>query len=132
MLSAIFLLQWLAFANFGIEVEVSVELVNQSSEQGELKGVHFQKSVEKACWEAAGKTQKLPAQRLLDFVNGILSSDLLKCTYVLELVSCRVDEILPKEISERLQKGFLAFGKKLKGFLTNEALVVAPESRTSS
>lgn len=120
------------YANSGMVVEVSDNLVDQFSDSGELRGLEFQKSVERTCWEAAGKTQKLPAQRLMDFIHGRLSADLPKCSYVPGVVSCRVDEILPEEISSRLKKGFLAFGKKLNGFLTNDAIVVAPESRTSS
>ncbi len=120
------------YANSGMVVEVLDELVNEFEECGPLKGLKFQQKVEKDCWEAAGKTQRLPAQRLLDFVNGELSSDLPKCSYVPGITSVRLDLLLPKPIATRLQKGFLAFGKKLKGFLTNDAVIVAPESRTSS
>ncbi len=120
------------YANSGIVVEVPEELVNKYAHHGELRGIELQKSVEKACWEAAGKTQKLPAQRLVDFIEGKKSDSLPKCSYVPGVVSCRVDRILPAEISVRLKEGFRLFGKKLNGFLTNEALVVAPESRTSS
>ncbi len=120
------------FANSGMVVEVMDELVESYAEFKALKGLKFQEKIENDCWKAAGKTQALPAQRLLDFVNGNLSKDLPKCSYVPGVVSVRIDELLPKPIASRLQKGFLAFGKKLKGFLTNDAIIVAPESRTSS
>ncbi|MFK7757434.1 MAG: NAD(P)/FAD-dependent oxidoreductase [Flavobacteriales bacterium] len=120
------------YANSGMVVEVMDELVDAFKSYGPLKGLKFQEKVEQDCWKAAGKTQALPAQRLLDFVNGTLSKDLPKCSYVPGVVSVRLDQILPEPIARRLQKGFLAFGKKLKGFLTNDAIIVAPESRTSS
>lgn len=120
------------YANSGMVVEVDDELTNSFSAFGPLRGMKFQEAVEKACWEAGGKTQALPAQRLLDFINGKDSLTLPKCSYVPGVTPARIDKILPKQIVYRLQKGFLAFGKKLNRFLTNEALIVAPESRTSS
>ncbi len=120
------------YANSGIVVEVPEKCLEPFSEFGELRGVKFQEHVEKTCWEAAGKTQKLPAQRLVDFLEGRLSETLPKTSYIPGVESVRLDLVLPKEISSRLQKGFRAFGKKMKGYLTNEAVLVAPESRTSS
>jgi uncharacterized FAD-dependent dehydrogenase len=113
-------------------VEVDDELTDAYASFGPLRGLKFQEEVEKTCWAAGGKTQALPAQRLLDFIHGKDSVDLPKCSYIPGVKAARIDELLPKQIAQRLQKGFLEFGKKLNGFLTNEALIVAPDSRTSS
>jgi uncharacterized FAD-dependent dehydrogenase len=120
------------YANSGVVVEVDDELTDAYASFGPLRGLKFQEEVEKTCWAAGGKTQALPAQRLLDFIHGKDSVDLPKCSYIPGVKVARIDELLPKQIAHRLQKGFLEFGKKLNGFLTNEALIVAPESRTSS
>jgi uncharacterized FAD-dependent dehydrogenase len=92
----------------------------------------FQKEVEKKCWEAAGKTQKVPAQRMLDFVQKKRSVDFPRSSYQPGIVSVELDEVLPAMISSRLRKAFIAFGKKMNGYLTNDAVLHAPESRTSS
>ena len=94
--------------------------------------MEFQKSVEQACWKAAGSTQHAPAQRLADFVEGRLSKSLPDCSYGPGVVSARVDEILPRFIAKRLQKAFKDFDRKIKGFIHPNAAVIAPESRTSS
>jgi len=99
---------------------------------GSLAGLEYQKMVEHKCWEAAGKTQAVPAQRMIDFVNGHLSSTLPPCSYQPGLVSVKLDAVLPKEIANRLKKAFVAFGTKMRGYYTNDAVLVAPESRTSS
>ncbi len=92
----------------------------------------FQKMVEKECWIAAGKTQKVPAQRLIDFVEGRKSKDLPKTSYQPGLVTVELSKVLPEDVSRRLRKAFKDFGKKMNGYLTNDAVVHAPESRTSS
>jgi uncharacterized FAD-dependent dehydrogenase len=69
---------------------------------------------------------------MVDFIEGKLSTDLPACSYPPGIVSYRVDELLPRDVAERLQIGLRAFGQKMKGYLTNEAVVVAVESRTSS
>lgn len=120
------------WANSGIVVPVDWEDVKPFHQYGELAGLAFQAQVEKLCWEAAGKTQRVPAQRMIDFVEGKLSASLPECSYQPGLVSARLDLILPPYIVKTLQEGFMAFGKKMKGYYTNEAVLVAPESRTSS
>ena len=102
------------------------------SHAGALAALRYQQEVEKACFVAGGKTQTAPAQRLLDFVNGKISADLPKCSYQPGVVSAPLHALLPPEISNRLRKAFLMVEKKMKGYLTNDALVVATESRTSS
>ena len=92
----------------------------------------FQQEVEKACWETAGRSQKVPAQRMIDFVNGVVSKDLPKTSYQPGLVSVDLNEVLPSMISKRLRKAFVDFGQKMKGYLTNDAVLHATESRTSS
>lgn len=116
------------FANSGVVVEVR----GPRGDGGPLSGVGFQKEIEERAWRAGGETQVAPAQRLSDFIEGRPSSDLPACSYPPGVVSHRVDELLPSEIASRLRLGLRAFGHKMKGFVTQEAIVVAVESRTSS
>jgi uncharacterized FAD-dependent dehydrogenase len=88
--------------------------------------------VEQNCFVAGGGKLVAPAQRMVDFVNGKSSSSLPDCSYIPGLNSVQMREILPKEISEALRKGIQTFGKKMKGYFTNDAVMVATESRTSS
>jgi uncharacterized FAD-dependent dehydrogenase len=83
-------------------------------------------------YEAGGKSQSAPAQRLLDFVHGKFSSTLPETSYQPGITSAPLHDLLPKEISFRLQQAFMAFGKKMHGYLTNEAAIHGVESRTSS
>lgn len=92
----------------------------------------FQKEVERKCWEAAGKTQAVPAQRMVDFINGVQSKDLPKSSYQPGSVSLDLNKVLPEMVTSRLRKAFKDFGQKMKGYLTNDAILHAPESRTSS
>lgn len=120
------------FANSGIVVEVRPEDLYQYRKEGPLAALRFQQSVERRVWEAGGKTQKAPAQRLMDFIHNRPSDELPACSYIPGLVSTNMEDILPKCISTRLREGFVAFGKKMKGYLHQDALIVATESRTSS
>jgi len=119
-------------ANSGIVVELKLDDFKSFSNYGPLAALEFQKSVEqKACIEAGG-TQKVPAQRLQDFVNGKTSKDLPLTSYKPGIVSVDMKSVFPEFIVKSLQLGFVEFGKAMKGFLTNDAVVHAPESRTSS
>ncbi|WP_456376034.1 NAD(P)/FAD-dependent oxidoreductase [Lutibacter sp.] len=121
------------FANSGIVVEINTEQDLQKYEQfGVLKGLEFQKDLEKLAWVAGGKTQTAPAQKLTDFVEGNLSTNLNQTSYQPGLKSAPLHSILPRQIGGRLRKGFENFGKKMYGFYTSEANVVGVESRTSS
>lgn len=120
------------YANSGIVVSVSPTDLPNYSEDDPLVCLDFQKMVERACWEAGGKTQRVPAQRMIDFVEGKISYDFPKTSYQPGIVSADLNEILPKLITTRLKKAFVLFGKKMKGYYTNEAVLHAPESRTSS
>jgi hypothetical protein len=99
---------------------------------GPLGGVHFQHAVEKSCWKAAGQTQKAPAQRLVDFLNGIPSKDLPKTSYLPGVEAVNLHEVLPPLVSKALREGLQTFVERMPAFLNPEAVLVAPESRTSS
>lgn len=120
------------FANSGIAVTVGLEDVPQYSQYGELALLRFQQDVERRVFEAAGNSIKAPSQRLTDFVKGKPSTRLNKSNYMGECVSANVYEILPDFVVEGLQQGFMDFGRKMRGFYTAEASVLAVESRTSS
>jgi uncharacterized FAD-dependent dehydrogenase len=120
------------WANSGIVVPVTWNDIPEFHQYGALAGIYFQKHVEKTCWEAAGSTQAAPAQRIIDFVQGKKSDSLPSCSYQPGLVTSRLDLILPPFISETLRQGFNAFGTKIKDYLHPDAILVAPESRTSS
>ena len=94
--------------------------------------MNFQKQVEVKCWEAAGKSQKVPAQCLKDFIDNRLSQDFPRSSYHPGIVSVNLNEILPDFIAKRLRKAFIDFDRKMKGFVSNDAVLHAPESRTSS
>src|SRR5690606_20607859 len=99
---------------------------------GALAGLQFQKELEKNAWAFGGHTQTAPAQRLQDFVNGKQSSALPKCSYMPGLKSVEMQQVLGKLIGTSLKEGFKAFGGKMRGYLTNEAVIVGVESRTST
>ena len=119
-------------SNSGIVVELKIDDFKSFSDKGVFSGLEFQKSIEKKAWEMAGKTQKVPAQRLVDFVNGKISKNIPKTSYLPGTESANLKELFPNFILKNLQQGFLEFGKHMKGYFTNEAVVHAPESRTSS
>ena len=121
------------FANSGIVVEINVDQDIPKYEQfGALKGLEYQKNLERIAYTSGGRTQAAPAQRLTDFVEGRLSVDLNDTSYQPGLNSAPLHSLLPKLIGSRLRKGFEAFGQKMKGYYTAEANVVGVESRTSS
>jgi uncharacterized FAD-dependent dehydrogenase len=98
----------------------------------ELAGLELQKDLEKGAWINGGMTQRAPAQRLSDFVSGKLSSSIPNVSYFPGVTSSQINEWLPPEISNRLREGFRLFGSAMKGYLTNEAVILGVESRTSS
>ncbi|MFM7730691.1 MAG: NAD(P)/FAD-dependent oxidoreductase, partial [Flavobacteriales bacterium] len=120
------------WANSGIVVPVEWSDLGSYAAHGPLVGVRFQMDVEQRFWKAAGESQRAPAQRIIDFVEGRLSTHLPACSYQPGVVSLRVDQLLPAFISSRLKEGFKAFGRKMKGYLDGDAILVGPESRTSS
>ena len=121
------------FANSGIVVEINADQDLHKYEQfGVLKGLEYQKSLEKLAFTAGGRSQVAPAQKLTDFVEGKLSSHLNDTSYQPGLKSAPLHSLLPKFIGGRLRKGFEAFGRKMKGYYTEEANIIGVESRTSS
>ena len=92
----------------------------------------YQKNIEQKACQIAGGSQKVPAQRLIDFLEGKVSSSLPKTSYMPGLVSTDLNKVFPKFIIDNLKEGFKLFGKQMQGYLTNDAVIHAPESRTSS
>lgn len=127
-----------AWSNSGMVVEVRPEDLDNAkmkrcdNAEPALKVMAFQEELEKMCWQQGNMKQTAPAQRMVDFVNGKLSYDLPKSSYAPGLISSPLHFWMPKMISHRLQQGFKAFGKSAHGFLTNEAVMIAVETRTSS
>ncbi len=121
------------WANSGMVVEVLPEDVpDPESGDKALKMMRFQEGIEQAYFESAGHTQQAPAQRMADFVEGRESTSLPASSYPPGLIARRVDKLLPYPIAHRLQEGFKVFGQKQRGFLTNEAVLIGAETRTSS
>ena len=119
------------FANSGIVA--AVELADMDVAQyGPLAGLHFQQQIEQLACQAAGGTQRAPAQLLGDFLKGKTSGSLLETSYQPGLVSVPMDDVLGAALAERLRQGFRDFGRKIPGYTTNAAQIVGVESRTSS
>ena len=119
--------QW---SNSGMVVEVRPEDIGEG--QDALSMMRYQEELERMCWQQGNMKQTAPAQRMSDFVNGRLSYDLPRTSYAPGVISSPLHFWLPKPISKRLQEGFKAFGKQRHGFLTNEALMIGVETRTSA
>lgn len=120
------------FANSGIVVAVDPKDYQHYSKHGPLAGMYFQSDIERLACSLAGNSQHAPAQRLVDFVQNKQSASLLETSYQPGLTSINMKSVLPDFIYESLKQGFISFGKKMKGYLTNDAQVVGVESRTSS
>ena len=119
------------FANSGIVA--AVELADMDvARYGALAGLHFQQEIEQRACQAAGGTQRAPAQLLGDFLKRKTSTDLLETSYQPGLVSVAMDDVLGPALAERLRQGFQDFGRKIPGYATNAAQIVGVESRTSS
>lgn len=121
-----------ATANSGIVIELKLEDFKPYEKFGALAGMEFQKSIEQKAWHLAGETQKVPAQRMVDFTQHKVSADIPKTSYVPGTTSVEMGQVFPGFLSQILREGFTEFGKTMKGYLTNDAILHAPESRTSS
>jgi uncharacterized FAD-dependent dehydrogenase len=127
-----------AWSNSGMVVEIqpfddlTISRSDNFDQSDPLRVMRFQEELEKICWQQGNMKQTAPAQRMADFVNGKLSYDLPKSSYAPGLVSSPLHFWMPKMISKRLQEGFKVFGRQAHGFLTNEAVLIAVETRTSS
>jgi len=119
------------FANSGTVVQVNLEDV-AGNDHDPLKMLRFQQQIEKLAFNVGGGHLVAPAQRMVDFVENRISANLPANSYLPGTKSAALNEILPGWINERLQKALPAFGKKMKGYYTNEAILVGVESRTSS
>jgi len=121
------------FANSGTVVGIEMEdFLPFEAEHGVLAGIALQRSVEQAMFNFGDGSQKGPAQRLTDFVNGKLSSSLPNSSYIPGLTAAPLQELLPDYIYKRLQQAIKDFGRKMKGYFTEEAVVIGTESRTSA
>lgn len=120
------------YANSGMVVEIKEEDTSAFAQYGALKGMYFQQAIEQLACQVAGNTQTAPAQRLTDFVNGKISQKLPETSYQPGLKSIKLDEVLPQAVSSRLKEAFHVFGQKMRGFHTEEAVLHAVESRTST
>lgn len=120
------------FANSGMVVEIRPEDAKDFQKYGKLALLKFQEHLEHMAFLNGGYKQTAPAQRLHDFVNSKLSSDLPETSYHPGIASSPLHFWLPEHIGKRLQEGFKIFGKKMYGYLTNEAVILGVESRTSS
>jgi len=120
------------YANSGIVVTVEEKDLLDFSRYGPLAGMYFQQSVEQKAFETGGGKLVAPAQRLVDFTTNKISSSLPGCSYFPGIRSAALKEVLPPFVYNSLQAAFKEYGKKMRGYLTNDAVVVATESRTSS
>lgn len=120
------------YANSGTVVAVDEKDYAQYGFTGPLAGMRYQQMVEQKAYEAGGGKLVAPAQRMADFATGRASSTLPDCSYLPGLSSVQIKDVLPAEVSRALQKAVADFGNKMKGYYTNEAVLVATESRTSS
>lgn len=128
-------------ANSGIVVELKLEDFKPFAKFGALAGMEFQKAIEQKAWYLAGhssfseqakQTQKVPAQRMIDFTQNKVSTNIPKTSYVPGTTSVEMGQVFPVFLSQIMREGFKEFGKTMRGYLTNDAILHAPESRTSS
>ena len=117
------------WSNSGMVVEIRPEDIPGDDI---LRVMNYQEDIERNCWMQGNRKQTAPAQRMVDFVNNKVSYDLPETSYAPGVISSPLNFWMPKEISHRLQQGFKKFGQMSRGFLTNEATLIAVETRTSS
>lgn len=120
------------YANSGIVVEIKIEDFPEYEKHGDLAGLRYQQNIEKTAFQNGGQGIIAPAQLLTDFIKGKLSQYLPDTSYHPGIISSPIHFWLPESIGKRLQAGFKDFGKKMRGFITEEAVVLGVESRTSS
>lgn len=120
------------YANSGIVVNIEEKDVHGFKKYKALAGMHFQSAVEQKAFEAGGGKLVAPAQRLVDFSKNIVSSTLPDCSYLPGIHTADIRQVLPPFVHASLQQAFKEFGKKIRGYYSNDAVVVATESRTSS
>lgn len=120
------------WANSGMVVEILPDDITHLDAHGELKMMRFQEEIEQRFFEAAGRSQVAPAQRMDDFVAGRDSADLPRTSYAPGVQPARIDRLLPPSVAGRLRRAFAEFDRKQRGFLSHEAVLIGDETRTSS
>ena len=120
------------YANSGMVVEIRIEDLEQYKDYGVMAGLQFQKEYEQMAFRNGGIGQIAPAQRMMDFVKGKVSNGVPETSYQPGIISSPLHMWLPEHIGKRLQEGFKVFGKNMNGYLTNDAVIIGVESRTSS
>jgi uncharacterized FAD-dependent dehydrogenase len=120
------------FANSGLVASVNPKDYEKYKSAGTLAALKYQEKVERDAFDAGKGKLRAPAQRLIDFIGGRISEDLPECSYLPGLTSAELSNVLPNEISMAIKEALKFFGKKMKAYYTNEAVLVATESRTSS
>lgn len=120
------------WSNSGVVVEIHPQDFPEYAKFGELSLLKFVEDIERQAWIEGGRTQVAPAQRMYDFVNSRKSNSLPETSYAPGVISSSMHEWMPKFISSRLQDAFKQLGKNMKGYLTNDAMLLGVESRTSS
>lgn len=120
------------FANSGIVVEVRAEDLQDFQQYDVLSGMMLQEMMETDAWKYGGETQVAPSQRITDFISGRVSNSLPECSYQPGIKPVDLNQMLPPFVSEALRQGFIAFGRKMRGYLSPEAIIVGVETRTSS
>jgi uncharacterized protein len=120
------------YANSGIVVNIEEKDIQALKKHGPLAGMFYQQAVEHKAFAAGGGKLVAPAQRMEDFFKNKVSTDLPDCSYLPGIHATDLRQVLPAHVHKALQSGFKEFGKRMKGYFTNEAVVVATESRTSS
>lgn len=119
------------WANSGLVVEILPDDIPDGDDPI-LKMMHYQEKIEQSFFEASGHTQQAPAQRMTDFVNGKQSATLPRSSYPPGLISCRIDKLLPTPVASRMKAAFRIFDSKQRGFLSEQAVLIGDETRTSS
>lgn len=120
------------YANSGIVVTIKQDELIDYHKHGVFAGLQYQQDLERMAYIAGGKSQKAPAQRMIDYVNQKMSSDLPKTSYIPGVTNAPMHELMPKEVNGPLRQAFQDFGKKMKGYYSEEAIILGVESRTSS
>ncbi len=120
------------FANSGMVVSVDDADFKPYEKEGALKALRYQQAIEQAAYKAGGNNLTAPAQRMIDFISGKNTTNLPSCSYIPGISPVDLSEVLPKAVSDALKEGLKSFGTKMRGYATNEAVLVATESRTSS
>lgn len=120
------------YANSGFVTSIELDELHQHGYTGDFASLDFQSEVEKTMFEAGDGSQKAPAQRVQDFVDGVLSPELNSTSYIPGLISAPLHQLLPSFVYQRLRLGLIEINKKMKGYLTNNANIIGVESRTSA